>query len=87
MRINSLRHMGLRVEAFVRGEAVAVCEGEHWRLFGRDGQWRARPEWTSLDWSPERDAFLAERDGKVGLVDVTGRVVVVPRESAATTRR
>ncbi|WP_254624530.1 WG repeat-containing protein [Burkholderia diffusa] len=66
-------------QEFVRGEAVAVCEGENWGLIGRDGQWRARPEWTSLDWSPERDAFLAERDGTVALIDVKGRVVVEPR--------
>jgi len=58
---------------------VAVAEGDNWGLVGRDGQWLARPEWTSLEWSFECGAFLAQRDDHVGLVDAIGRLVVEPR--------
>ncbi|MDN7591240.1 WG repeat-containing protein [Burkholderia seminalis] len=64
---------------FVNGIAVAACEGEHWGLVGRAGQWLAEPEWASLEWSSECGAFLARRDGDhVGLVDLKGRMVVEP---------
>ncbi|RQR52889.1 WG repeat-containing protein [Burkholderia sp. Bp9125] len=63
----------------VNGEAAAVRDGEQWGIVGRDGQWRARPEWTSLEWSAGCDAYLAQRGGHMGAVDLTGRVVVEPR--------
>lgn len=47
-------------------------------LIGRDGQWHARPEWTALEWSSACGAFVARRDGRVGLVDAKGRVSVEP---------
>ncbi|PRG00024.1 hypothetical protein C6Q14_22170 [Burkholderia ambifaria] len=56
----------------------AVAEGEQWGLIGRDGQWHARPEWTALEWSSACGAFVARRDGRVGLVDAKGRVIVEP---------
>ena len=63
---------------FVNGAVAAVAEGEQWGLIGRDGQWHARPEWTALEWSSACGAFVARRDGRVGLVDAKGRVIVEP---------
>ncbi|AXF22556.1 hypothetical protein CUJ89_18685 [Burkholderia pyrrocinia] len=63
---------------FVNGGVAAVAEGEQWGLIGRDGQWRAQPEWAALEWSSECGAFVARRSGHVGLVDAKGRVIVEP---------
>ncbi|KVL30142.1 WG repeat-containing protein [Burkholderia sp. MSMB1835] len=63
---------------FVNGAVAAVAEGEQWGLIGRDGQWRAQPEWAALEWSSECGAFVARRNGHVGLVDAKGRVIVEP---------
>ena len=63
---------------FENGTVAAVSEGERWGLIGRDGQWRAQPEWDALEWSSECGAFVARRNGHVGLVDAKGRVVVEP---------
>ncbi|MCA8024874.1 WG repeat-containing protein [Burkholderia cepacia] len=63
---------------FVNGAVAAVSERGQWGLIGRDGQWRAPPEWAALEWSSECGAFLARRNGHVGLVDAKGRVVVEP---------
>ncbi|HHL4081344.1 WG repeat-containing protein [Burkholderia sola] len=63
---------------FVNGAVAAVAEGEQWGLIGRDGKWRAEPEWAALEWSSECGAFVARRDGHVGLVDEKGRMIVEP---------
>ncbi|MPV58674.1 hypothetical protein CFB46_17335 [Burkholderia sp. HI2761] len=63
---------------FVSGGVAAVAEGGRWGLIGRDGQWRAQPEWAALEWSSECAAFVARRNGHVGLVDAKGRVIVEP---------
>ncbi|AOI76657.1 WG repeat-containing protein [Burkholderia sp. NRF60-BP8] len=63
---------------FVNGAVAAVAEREQWGLIGRDGQWRVQPEWAALEWSSECGAFVARRNGHVGLVDAKGRVIVEP---------
>ncbi|WP_175873374.1 WG repeat-containing protein [Burkholderia sp. BCC0397] len=63
---------------FVNRTVAAVAEGGRWGLIGRDGKWRAQPEWASLEWSSELGAFVAGRDGHVGVVDAKGRVIVEP---------
>jgi len=50
------------------GVSAAMRKGDVWGLMDlRSGQWFSAPQWASLEWSAEREAFLAGPDHIVAL--------------------
>ncbi|MDQ0015259.1 TPR repeat protein [Variovorax boronicumulans] len=49
-----------------------------WGLVRAGGDWAVPPGFDSLQWRHDWEAFEATRDGKAGLLDAQGRVVIEP---------
>ncbi|ADU34293.1 SEL1-like repeat protein [Variovorax paradoxus] len=60
------------------GLAPARGDEGGWGLVRADGEWAAPPDFEQLQWRHDWEAFEATRDGKSGLLDAQGRVVIEP---------
>lgn len=62
--------------SFCPGGLAPAFEAQAWGLVDRRGDWVAAPEWDDVYWDEDLHAFITERDGMQGLIDVSGRPVL-----------
>jgi len=60
------------------GLAPARGDEGGWGLVRADGEWAVPPAFEQLQWRHDWEGFEATRDGKAGLLDAQGRVVIEP---------
>ena len=60
------------------GLAPARGDEGGWGLVRADGEWAVPPDFENIQWRHDWEGFEATRDGKAGLLDAQGRVVIEP---------